>query len=254
LKHIWLLVSFFIPVSSVAGQLTVAGLPKDAHIIERRPLSIVGYPGRELVLWMLHPERTPSFYSRGEGDYTCPEYSRGSFLSGPLRVSLMDTRNSKVVNTIEVINAFGEDSFDIPYAILKNDFYRTAAESEDKESKPIVIWLRDFTGTGKPLQFALYDKPACSGLLTALIGYEPEEDRVQHYEAVLRISSERKTQSETLKWVDGLVSEKPVARGHWKYEMDYGGWCHVDKYDVRFVPSRHRFEGTLNLISLPDCK
>lgn len=233
--------------SLLAGQSSVAGLPKEAYILERRPLAIVGYPNRELVLWMLHPERHPSLYSFGQGDrYTCPEMTRGSYLSGALRVTLVDTQQLSVVNTVEVKDFEGNDSFDIPFAILKNIFYRTTTESESKESKPIVMWLRDYVGSGKPLQFALFQALYCMGLQTTLIGYEPDQDRVQQYETKLRVSEGRETQTNTVRWVDYLFSEKPVESGHWKYKIDYRGRCgSLDSYDIRFVPEAHRFEGML---------
>src|SRR5262245_8923027 len=121
--------------------------------------------------------------------------------SGPLRVSLVDTRRMSVINTVEVRDFEGNDAFEIPFAILKNDFYRTAAESETKESKPIVMWLRDYVGAGRPLQFALFQALYCMGLQTAMIGYEPEQDRVHQYAMKLQVSEGGKTQVDTKRWV-----------------------------------------------------
>jgi hypothetical protein len=247
MKALSILVYLLLPCSLLAGQANTPTLPKGAYVVEQRPLSVAGYPKRELVLWMLHPTRHPSTFSYGQGDrYTCPEMTRGSFLSGPLRVSLINAEDSSVLNTIEVKDYQGNDSFDIPFAILKNPFYRTTAESESKESKPMVMSLRDYVGSDKPLQFPLFQALFCMGLQTTLIGYEPSDDRVQQYETVLHVSEPGRTHTDTMKWVDYLLSEKPVEPGRWKYQIDYRGRCgYLDSYDIHFVPITRRFEGTL---------
>ncbi len=247
MKSLGLILPLLICTTSLGGQSGISDLPKDATIVERRPLSIVGYPTRELVMWMINPQRTPSFYSRGKSDpYTCPEFTRGSYLSGPLRVSLVDTQTTSILNTVNISDWQGHDSVDIPYAILKNRFYRTEKESEKVESKPIIMWLHDHLGTGQPLQFGLFDALACMGLRTAVIGYNPKSDRVQQYEAIFRLSEDGKERTVTTTWIDYLLDFKPVARSHWKYQIDYTGRCgSLDRYDFRFVPSADRFEGTV---------
>ena len=235
-----------LPCGPLARQSNIPTLPKDAYIVERRPLSVAGYPKRELVLWMLHPTRHSSSHIRNRDSYACPDMTRGSYLSGPLRVSLINTEDSSVVNAIEIRDYEGRDSFDIPFAILKNPFYRTTAESKSRESKPTIMALGDYVGLGKPLQFALFQALGCMGLQTALIGYEPGADRVQEYETVLRVSEPRRAYTDRNKWVDYLWSEKPVEPGHWKYRIDYRGRCgFLDSYDIRFVPTTRRIEGTL---------
>jgi hypothetical protein len=78
------------------------------------------------------------------------------------------------------------------------------------------------------------------------IGYEPDADRVQQYETVFLVSEPGRTHTDTMKWVDYLLSEKPVEPGHWKYRIDYRGRCgFLDSYDIHFVPITRRFEGTL---------
>ena len=94
------------------------------------------------------------------------------------------------------------------------------------------------------------------GLPTTLIGYEPEQDRLQQYETVLHVSEGEKTHTDTMKWVDYLFSEKPAAPGHWKYKIDYRGRCGtLDDYDIRFVAATRRFEGALERSANPaECK
>src|ERR1700730_4654679 len=77
--------------SAPSGQAqTSLILPPDAFVIERTTIPRGIRPGRELVLWMLTPER----HDRGElseNPYTCPEWTLGSYYSGPTRISLVDT-------------------------------------------------------------------------------------------------------------------------------------------------------------------
>lgn len=247
MRLIGIVLALLLQSASLSAQSALPEFPPGARILEVRPLSIVGYPQRSLVLWMLNPERHPSFFSFGEGDlYTCPEMTRGSHFRGPLRVSLVDSQNRVVINTVKVRNFWGDDFFDVPYAITKNRFYRTAAESERRESKPIVMWLRDYAGEGEPLQFALFDALACMGLRTSLIGYVPSLDRVQQYQTDLTVHYEGKTTRQTIEWVDYLFSFKPVRRGYWKYEIDYTGrGGTLDSYEIRFIRKEHRFQATL---------
>src|SRR5689334_1699924 len=64
------------------------GLPAGAQVVEERALELKDGKKRSLVLWMLRPKKYPR---RGEEIYTCPEETRGSYYSGPTRVSLVDT-------------------------------------------------------------------------------------------------------------------------------------------------------------------
>src|SRR5262245_36405465 len=170
------------------AQLELAGqndkkfeLPSGAVIIEEQPLSSESYPDRALILWMVNPTNYPSDAQKDpEEPYTCPDETRGSCYSGPTRVSLINTTTRTVINTIEIKDwHFVEgveglenkaDSFDIPYAIRKGYYYHVedagdapagdapAGDApEGVEMKARVMWLKDYNGDGKALEFALFD-------------------------------------------------------------------------------------------------
>ena len=101
-------------------------VPSDAVIIEEQSLGSKKHPDRALILWMVNPTKNPSdAQANPEAPYMCPDETRGSYYSGPTRVSLLNTRTRTVINTIEIkyghFEGMGgienkEDSFAIPYA------------------------------------------------------------------------------------------------------------------------------------------
>jgi hypothetical protein len=232
----------------------ISGLPLGARILERRNLSREGHPSRTLVLWMLNPER----HERDKGEiYTCPESTRGSYYSGPTRISLLDEDSQRIINTIEInpdSNASegekADDSFDIPYSIRAGYYYHVPNTRKEVEGKPEILWLKDFNGDGKALEFAIYDAEACMGLQTSLIGYSEKQDRLIQYPVELTITNGGKEQKQMSKWVDYLFSKTPVSPGTWKYEIDYRGRAGtLDKYSVRYDPASEMFRGAL--VSVP---
>ena len=84
------------------------------------------------------------------------------------------------------------------------------------------------------------------GLGTALIGYSEKQDRVIQYPVFLTSEEDGKKATDKLLWADYLFSKKPVAPGHWRYEIDYSGrgGC-VDVYDLRYDAASESFKGTL---------
>src|ERR1700754_2243212 len=105
MKKIYLL---FI-IAAATGQLVSArtpaatyDLPPGALVVETRPLELGENKHRAFVLWMLKPTKNPREDSEM---YTCPEETRGSYYSGPTRVSLVDTASRRVINTIKVNEA-----------------------------------------------------------------------------------------------------------------------------------------------------
>ncbi|HVG34255.1 MAG TPA: hypothetical protein VM911_14290 [Pyrinomonadaceae bacterium] len=225
------------------------GLPQGARVIETRVINTKAHPNRMLVLWMLRPKTNP----RGaeEDVYTCPEETRGSHYSGPTRVSLVDTAQRRVINTVEVRPEYesgSEDSFDIPYKIHRG-YYHVAGVRGQAEGRPTVMWLKDFNGDGRAHEFALFEAWACMGLQTTLIGYSERQDKVIQYETVLEIVEEGNKHSvETLRWVDYLFGQKPVAPRRWKYQIDYRGrGGTLDRYEIRYDVAREKFEGKLTV-------
>lgn len=137
------------------AQSNIRGVPEDAIVVETRRLVSTSHPNRMLVLWMVTPRKNQTNYAWDEV-YSCPEQSRGSHYSGPTRVSLVDLANGKLINTISVFTGDGEaDSFDLPYQIRKGHYYRVPVMVKTGiEAKPNLIWLKDYNGDGKALEFA----------------------------------------------------------------------------------------------------
>src|SRR5262249_24796821 len=159
--------------------------------------------------WMVDPGMNPS----GAGEdpkyyYTCPEQTRGSYYSGPTRVSLVDTETRSIIDTLVVNSAEGDESLieddgetsgcdpdddilDIPYAIRKGHWYKVEDSApENEEVKPQIMWLKDYNGDGKALEFALFNKEACVGLTTTLVGYSEWQDKVIQYQIHLDVEDD----------------------------------------------------------------
>jgi len=157
-----------------------------------------------------------------------------------------------IVNTVKVSSLYedGGDSFDLPYAIRKGNYYRVEARvREGVEAKPTIIWLKDYNGDGKALEFALFEAEACMGLQTTLIGYSEKQDRVIQYQIKLEVLEGSKRSNRVTPWADYLFSKKPLRPGVWKFEIDYRGRAgSLDKWEVRYNSAREQFEGTLIIV------
>jgi len=227
------------------AQLEIKGLPKNATVLETRPLVSASHPNRTLMLWMNHPKRNPFTDGRDEL-YTCPSQTRGSYFSGPANVSLVDSGDNTILNTIK-LSSYDSGDLDLPYAIRRGYYYRVdKVNARTAEGKPTILWLRDYNGDGKALEFALFDAPACMGLQTALIGYSEKQDKVIQYPINITATESGKRSTETLLWADYLFDRKAERPGHWKYEIDYRGrGGSLDKWSVNYNPAKEQFEATV---------
>jgi len=230
------------------GQSKIKGLPKGALVVETLAIRSAGHRDRTLVLWMINPRRNPTSYAPGE-IYSCPEQTRGSHYSGPTRVSLVNSATMTIVNTVKVAGPYeeGGDSFDVPYAIRKGNYYPVKATvREGIEAKPTIMFLRDYNGDGKALEFALFEAEACMGLQTTLIGYSEKQDRVIQYPIKLDTIEGSKHSTTVTSWADYLFNQKPKRPGYWQYEIDYRGRAGtLDKWEMHYNSARERFEGKL---------
>jgi hypothetical protein len=230
--------------SAASGQTDHYGLPAGGQIIEVRPIRSLQHPHRALVLWMQSPLKIPR--DNPDDPYTCPEYTRGSYYSGATRVSLVDSQTKKIINTINILNFQGDDTFDIPYRIESGLYYHVPGVPKGKEGKPAIMWLRDYNGDGRAWEFALFDAVACMGLPTTLIGYSEAQDRVIQYPVVLTAISGNQESTSTALWVDYLFSKPPEKPGFWKYAIDYRGRAGtLDTFEVRYLPQAEKFTGRL---------
>lgn len=217
-------------------------LAEGATIIETQSLT----PKRSLILWMVRPTKNPR--DTPDDPYTCPEYTRGSYSSGPTRVSLVDLQTHKVINTVKISSeSEGADEFDIPYNIRPDFYYHVEGAAKETEGKPTVMWLRDYNGDGRAWEFALFDAEACMGLATTLIGYSERQDKVIQYEVRLAVTNSKGKRSVTTeRWTDYLFSKKPVSPGSWKYEIDYRGrGGSLASYEIHYDKKAEKFEGKL---------
>lgn len=235
---------FTLTTPSVAQRISqsYAGLPPTAVTIETGSINTK----RTLVLWMLRPKKNPR--QPMSEPYTCPEETRGSYYNGATRVSLVDTVSRRVINTVRITQDYNEgaDEFDVPYRIHRGSYYRVDGVPNGKEGKPTIIWLKDYNGDGKALEFALFDALACMGLQTTLIGYSESQDKVIQYPIRLKVNDKGKQTIEVRRWADYLFAKEPDSTGHWKYEIDYTGRGGLlDKYDIRYNKQSETFEGTV---------
>src|SRR2546423_5940318 len=130
--------------SVVNAQSPQYGLPHSAKVIETQPLTIQGHSSRALILWMISPGKHPRESS--DDDYTCPEETRGSYYSGPTRISLVDLASNKIINTVKVRQEYshGEDTFDIPYRIHAGSYYSVPGVAKGKQGNPKLMQLKDY--------------------------------------------------------------------------------------------------------------
>jgi hypothetical protein len=230
-----------VPTGAIDAQY---GLPAGARIIETRTLSSQRL-NRAIILWMLRPKKHPLEY--GPDEYTCPDYTRGSYYSGPTRVSLADIQTKRIINTILVKNASQEDSLDVPYKIKQGLYYEVNGVPKDTEGPPTIIAFKDYNGDGRAQEFALFDAPACMGLQTTLIGYSERKDKVIQYPITLSTVKGKRRSQQVIYWIDYLFSEKPKSPGHWKFEIDYRGrGGTLDQFEIRYSAQTEMFSGTLN--------
>lgn len=218
------------------------GLPAGAVVIESQIVPGQWGAHRAIVVWLLKPRKYPLAY--GPEQYTCPDETRGSYYRGPTRVSLIDTRGNRIINTVLVKEQPDEDAFDIPYKV-RGSYYEVKGVTKGAEGKPTIIAWKDYNGDGQALEFALFDAVACMGLQTTLIGYSARQDRVIQYPVLLSVTEGRRRSREVSYWIDYLFSKQPQTPGHWKFEIDYRGrGGTLDQYTVRYNARLERFEGT----------
>lgn len=230
----------------VRGQTESYGLPDGAKVVEIQPLRSEKYPRRALILWILNPQREPR--SNPDEPYSCPELTRGHYYSGPTRVSLVNTQDQTIINTIEIKQEYnvGKDYFDIPYLIEKGHYYHVVGVKDGVEGKPIIMWLQDYNGDGKAFEFVMFDSLSCNSLKTSLIGYSEVQDKVIQYPFELSITEGQKTSNRFTHWVEWLFYYKSDKFNVWKYRLDYRGHDGpLDKYEIRYNQLEEKFTGNI---------
>jgi hypothetical protein len=106
------------------------------------------------------------------------------------------------------------------------------------------MWLKDYNGDGKALEFALFSKAYCSLVETALIGYSERQDKVIQYQIEIVTDGPEGRSKNRSGWQPELFITKPTSPGHWKYEWDdrpHAGPLH--KYEIRYDAQKEMFVG-----------
>ncbi|HEX8474475.1 MAG TPA: hypothetical protein VF666_10610 [Pyrinomonadaceae bacterium] len=232
----------FVSASIAPSQTRDYGLPAGARLIESQVIASSARPRRALLLWMSKPSQHPLPY--GAEEYTCPDETRGSFYRGPTRVSLVDTGTNRLINTIKIQDESGQDSFDLPYKIRVGAHYHVPKTLAGSEGKPSIMFLKDYNGDGRALEFALFDAQACMGLQTTLVGYSIAQDMVIQFPVKLETDEGGQRTSNTTRWIDYLFSKRPTKPGHWKYRIDYRGrGGQLEEYEIHYDPRAEMFVG-----------
>lgn len=225
-------------VNSGDNVTTYLGLPADARVIETQELPATVHPDRALVLWMEHPERLGRLSGGAPNEpYMCPDYTRGQSYRGPTRISLVDSRTRRVLNTVKLVEPAGDgqDTFDIPYLIEPGYYYNVPGPRRSGEGRPKLLDLRDYNGDGQALEAAFFNAENCLSLPTTLIGYSATKDRVVQYPIVVNGKQQEF-------WLQSLFAEKPMRPGYWDYQVDSRG-CGgaLTHYQVTFDAAQEEF-------------
>jgi hypothetical protein len=224
------------------------GLPSGAVIIEEQSLKSGGKSDRALILWMINPARKPSgAQGNPKYDYTCQDETRGSYYIGPARISLLNTKTRTVINTIEITYFKDDANFHIPYAIRNGYYYKVEGNApEREEAKPHIMWLKDYNGDGKALEFALFYKEECDDPATTLIGYSERQDKVIQYPITLEIERGAEHTLGEARWFKSLFSKQPISPGKWEYEIDNRGrGGSLSKCQISYDAQNERFVGRI---------
>lgn len=223
-------------LASMPPWLWQAELPQSAVVVESARVESVRHPDRLLVLWMANPHEDGRVIEPDE-PYTCPDHTRGSrYLSGRAAVSLLDLRERRIINTVDLA------TLDLPLSIRRGVYWVKTAPGE---GRPEILRLRDYNGDGKAHEFALYQADSCSLLFGTLVGYSEQRDQVLWYEVDLTVTDVGETTQVTRHWVDGLFKQGGLPGRRWVFTRSYPEE-NPKRYelDIRYNQEAERFQGT----------
>src|SRR5260221_7856055 len=221
-------------------------LPTGATVVETTILSSGVSADRMLVIWVVGIRREcPPGWRDGWG---CWDNTRGCHYQGPTRVSLVDTKGSRIINTLSIASSWtGEDAFQLPYEVRAGGPYRSGG----RFGRPRLLELKDYNGDGVAAEFALYQTITCSDLLSSLIGYSQKQDRVIQYPIQVTFETyDHQVPSSTTNWAELLFATAPVAPGRWRFAEDHPGSytnlaAHIHfENEVWYRPATEAFEMT----------
>jgi hypothetical protein len=189
-----------------------------------------------MVLWMLKPEHHLDNLAdkNREGGY-CSDIAGGDFgkyRRGPARLSLIDARQGRIINTTGIREGYGEgrDSLLLPVCVL-NWYAGAGNQMSDGFGTPNMN-LRDLTGEGLKTQFVLLVFAAFGIADTGVVGYDSLSDRVVQYPIELQ------SPNGAIKgfWAEQVFAREPVRPGYWKFSWQpghgaEGSMCEDVKFD-----------------------
>jgi hypothetical protein len=224
-------------------------IPRKARVIEMAELHGGKADGRALLLWMLHPKRVMR-----QGNPGCSDWVYGDHWCGPVRLSLIDLRNKKVVNTVEIrgLNEGGDEpehGFPIPFRV-SDEFYHVPEIDKNKEGAPRILNLRDLTGEGVVGQFVLFEYLVCGVSYTTVLGYSSRTDAAVQFRVEVSAPGEK---TETVSWVPHLFQEAPARPGYWNFtwEPGHGADCEIHE-EVVIDQNRQLFVDHRTITPSPD--
>jgi hypothetical protein len=214
----------------VAASLVM--LPPDALVVEQQVIPTTAAGPRAFVLWMLSPQTSEC--SADEWAPSCPGSTRGCYLRGPTRVSLIDPVTHRLINTLNIVDPVsGADSFDVPRKLYEPSPYHVGRDHQVR-----LLWLQDMNGDGAKTEFELFDAMTCSDLFTALLGYSARQDRLIWYRVrVTGLGDAYETE-----WPETLFSKKPTRGGVLRYVLAWPGDEALRRCEAHYVPDLEAFE------------
>jgi hypothetical protein len=234
-------ISSLLTLALVTAQLHEGGqhteefqLPRDAFVVDLQQVPSKIRVNRALLFWMLAPSW---IQPRPRERFGCNlQFCNGGCFTGPTRVSVVDMKERRVINTVEVRTYDGYDSFFVPY--------EAAFGYDSEEARPAS--LRDCNGDGRALEVPFSDWLNCADLMTTFVGYSERRDAVTQYLVKLEIKERRKRTTVTQYWTEGLNCGPDRKSGRWKYTWDTRGrnGC-LDRYNIWYHQGSEMFTGSL---------
>jgi len=209
-------------IALVAGAI-VQELPPGASVIERADISAIAGVPREMILW------TPDGKLEESAAWSCAADVYGSvFWRGSFRVSLIDSGQRRIVNTVELDQYL--DAVPVTFLRRSHPLYPTSVGG----SKARILTLNDLTGNGVASDFALLSYVHCGSVMSTALGYDKQADRVVHY-------SIEAPGEEPHFWVSQVFAHKQVRPGVWDFVDSGHGSEHMTRLRLKFDNARRVF-------------
>jgi hypothetical protein len=216
-----------------------ATLPGGANVIEWADLSDFARKPRVLALWTINPQR----WNRTPGAEGCSDSVNGDYWYGPTRLSLIDKKGNRIINTLEIresdayVGVPASDKFNIPFQV-SNQYYYVPSPNPRGEGKPIILGFRNFTdATG--IAFPLFIYEACGLVNSGAFGYSKRSDRVVQYPVEV-LADDRPPELQL--WGGNMFAQTPAQPGRWVFDLNPGHGSGVTIHEeISFDSANQRF-------------